>query len=279
MTALRELTGKVAVITGAAGGIGTALAHTFAAQGAQLVLSDVDGDALDALVESFGDKAIGVRADVAKAEDVEALAERTYAEFGAAHVLCNNAGIGTSNLFWRISLAEWKRAIDINLWGVIHGMHAFLPRMMRQDQGHIVNTASMSGLLAGMGTSAYAATKHAVVGLTETVQHELALTGSPLRTSVLCPAWTRSNIAASTPPAAGEGPEAELMAKSSEAISAAVRNGKPASEVAEAVLDAVREQRFWVLTHPEFSPVVTDRFARAVTGADPVVPPVIPKQR
>lgn len=279
---MRDLTGKTAVITGSAGGIGAAMAEAFAAEGAHLVLSDVHTEALDAQVKSFqgkGTKAIGVRVDVAKAEDLETLAERTYAEFGAAHILCNNAGIGTANLFWRMSLAEWKRAIDINLWGVIHGMHAFLPRMMAQDEGHIVNTASMSGLLAGFGTSAYAATKHAVVGLTETLQHELVLTGSPLRTSVLCPAWTRSNIAASTPPATGEGLEAKLMTKSSEAIAAAVREGKPAEEVAAAVVDAVREQRFWVLTHPEFFSVVTDRFARATGGQEPVVPPVLPQTR
>ncbi|GAA2811541.1 SDR family NAD(P)-dependent oxidoreductase [Crossiella cryophila] len=279
---MRDLTGKVAVITGAAGGIGTALANSFAAQGMRLALSDVDSSALDALVKSFQDKgvqAIGVQADVAKAADLETLADRTYAEFGAAHVLCNNAGIGSSGLTWRLTLEEWKRAIDINLWGVIHGQHAFLPRMMAQEEGHIVNTASMSGLLAGMGTGPYAATKHAVVGLTETMHHEFVITGSPLRASVLCPAWTRSNIAESTPPANGEGLEAKLMAKASEAIGAAVRAGKPAEEVADAVVEAVKEQRFWVLTHPEFLPVVTDRFSRAVNGEEPVIPPVIPQQR
>ncbi|MBP2478266.1 NAD(P)-dependent dehydrogenase (short-subunit alcohol dehydrogenase family) [Crossiella equi] len=279
---MQDLNGKVAVITGAAGGIGVALATALAEAGANLVLSDVDGAAAERLAGELGAKgvkAIGVRTDVADADEVRALADRTYAEFGAAHVLCNNAGIGSSGFTWRLTLAEWKRAVDINLWGVIHGLHAFLPRMREQEEGHIVNTASVSGLLAGVATAPYAATKHAVVGLTETLQHELTVTKSPLRASVLAPAWTQSAIHSSTPVPRGEGIEGEILAKMHSSIGAAVTNGKPAIEVANAVVDAIRAQRFWVLTHPDFFPVITDRFERATRGEEPVIPPVFPKQR
>ena len=179
---MKELKGRVAVVTGAASGIGFALANRFAVEGMRVVMSDIDGMALrDAAgrVSESGAAVTAVRADVSRAEDVENLACQAFRAFGAVHVLCNNAGVGVSGLISENSLRDWEWVIGVNVWGVIHGLRSFLPRMIEQDaEGHIVNTASIAGIITGPGMGVYCASKHAVVSLSESLYHELSLTGS-----------------------------------------------------------------------------------------------------
>ena len=194
---MQELTGKVAVVTGAASGIGLALAERFVAEGMHVVLSDVDEPRLTEvtarLAEAGGDVAARI-CDTASEADVAALAEFTIERFGAAHVLCNNAGIGGMGDAWIDPMALWERVVAINLYGVVHGIRSFLPIMSDQGEGHIVNTASMAGLGPMPGAAPYNATKHAVVAISEGLYLELKATGSPVEISVLCPSWVKTRL-------------------------------------------------------------------------------------
>src|ERR1019366_5622775 len=167
---MRELRGKVAVVTGAASGIGRAMAERFAREGMKLVLADVQEKALSEArdaIASGGVEAIAVPTDVSKWEQVDALAKRTFEAYGAAHVLCNNAGVGVGGVAWEMSGADWDWVVGVNQWSVVHGIRAFVPRMIAQGEGHVVNTASMAGLVTAPGMSVYCATKHAVVAISE----------------------------------------------------------------------------------------------------------------
>ncbi|HTB71601.1 MAG TPA: SDR family NAD(P)-dependent oxidoreductase [Polyangiaceae bacterium] len=274
-----QLEGKVAVVTGAASGIGRALAERFAREGMKVVLADIEEGPLaaarDALAQS-GAQVLAVQTDVSRGEQVEALAQRTFEAFGTAHVVCNNAGVGVGGPAWQIKPDDWEWILGVNLWGVIHGIRAFVPRMVEQEEGHVVNTASIAGLVAAPGMAAYCGTKHAVVGVSECLLHDLTqATGGKVGVSVLCPAWVRTNIADSErnrPPApegtARRAPTARDR-KIYEKTRATIAAGIPAEEVADKVLAAVVENRFWVLTHPKTKAGVEARMRGILDGTNP----------
>jgi NAD(P)-dependent dehydrogenase (short-subunit alcohol dehydrogenase family) len=195
---MKDFSGRIAVVTGAASGIGRALAERCAREGMRVVLADVEPGPLaevEAGLRAGGGTALAVRTDVSQAKDVEALAQKTLDAFGATHLLFNNAGVATSGTVWESSLADWEWVIGVNLWGVIHGVRAFAPIMLAQDaEGHIVNTASLSGLISFPRGGAYAATKHGVVTLSEALHHELAERGERVKVSVLCPGLVQTRI-------------------------------------------------------------------------------------
>jgi len=195
---MREFAGKVAVVTGGASGIGFALAERFAAEQMRVVLADVEAAALAraaATLRAQGATVLAVQTDVADGASVEALARQSYATFGAVHILCNNAGVSLGGPLWLASEADWSWLLGVNLWGVVHGLRAFLPRMLAGGEaGHVVNTSSLSGLIAPPGGGVYAASKFAVVGLTESLAQELAASGAPIGVSLLCPAGVATAI-------------------------------------------------------------------------------------
>ena len=264
---MRDFAGKVAVVTGAASGIGLALAHRFAAAGMKVVLADIEATALENAVRAVGaagGETLAVRTDVSKAGDVEALAARATERFGAVHVLCNNAGVAISGAAWTHTLADWQWVLGVNLWGVIHGVRVFTPIMLAHGgEGHIVNTASMAGLTSIPGMAIYNVTKHGVVTLSETLYHELALLGSPLKVSVLCPGFVKTNILDSdrNRPAAlaDTAPELPGRAEMDQAVRQLLAAGLPPEQVAERVFDAIRNERFYVFPHPEWKERVRAR--------------------
>ncbi|HKZ07715.1 MAG TPA: SDR family NAD(P)-dependent oxidoreductase [Methylomirabilota bacterium] len=259
---MRTLAERVAVVTGGGSGIGRALCLAFARAGARVVIADVDEAGMAATAEAVtkaGSRAIAVRTDVSRLADVQALADRAWADFGAVHVLCNNAGIA---LWGGLDIAthqDWEWAISVNLWGVVHGVETFVPRMIAQrSEGHIVNTASMAGLIASEGLGVYNTTKYAVVGLSETLQKDLRRHG--IGVSVLCPmgVTTRIRDSARSRPAAlrnaggeAEGPAVELIG----------RYLTP-EHVADRVLAAILADRLYVITHREGLEPLRRRFAR-----------------
>jgi len=200
--AMKDFQNKVAVITGAASGIGRALAERSARAGMKVVLADVEEDALvrtEKEMRAAGGTVLAVRTDVSKAHDVQALARKTLDAFGSVHLLCNNAGVAVATkAIWETSLEDWQWCLGVNLWGVIHGIRTFVPIMLRQDvEAHVVNTASIAGLLSLPYIAIYNATKHAVVTITESLHHELSLLSSKVKASVLCPGFIRTSIMAS----------------------------------------------------------------------------------
>ena len=258
----------------------------------RVALADVEAPALDRTVAEFraaGHEAIGVPTDVSDAESVERLAERVLAEFGAVHVVCNNAGVGGANAAsYRASLRDWEWTLGVNLWGVIHGVRTFVPIMLDQGgpatgreqvpsghSGHIVNTASTAGLTPLPGNAPYGVSKYGVVALSEALYVELAQRGAPIGVSVLCPGLTRTNIMRSgrNRPAGlrnedGGGGDAALPDSFLRAIDAAM----PADRVAERVFEAVRDGRFWVLTHDEVDAAIRSRFDSLLSRENPPVP-------
>jgi NAD(P)-dependent dehydrogenase (short-subunit alcohol dehydrogenase family) len=268
---MREFKGKVAVITGAASGIGRALAERFAAEGMKLVLADVEDKALIETVEAIkktGASVVAVPTDVSQAAAVEALAARTLEAFGAVHVVCNNAGVGLGGVSWEYELSTWEWIIGVNLWGAIHGLRTFVPLLLRQGEGHIVNTASIAGVVTMPGLTPYCSTKHAVVALSECLHHELSQVsgagGARVGVSVLCPGAVKTRIVdcernrprhlrGSRPPTPSE-----------QAIDRAIRDSNEGAmepaEVAEKTLQAIREERFYVFTHPEIKSEFRRRF-------------------
>ena len=279
---MKNFSGRVAVITGAASGLGRAMAERFAREGMKLVLADVNAADLaraEAELRAAGAAVIGVRTDVSKAEDVEALAARTLEAFGAAHLVVNNAGVSPLGAVWEASAADWQWALGVNLWGVIHGVRVFTPILLAQaaeahGEGHIVNTASVAGLISPPGMGVYNVTKHAVVALTETLHHDLARRDTRVKCSLLCPAYVPTGIAdsARNRPAELSEPARARSAEESaleDGLRKAVRSGKiSAAEVAQAVFDAVREERFYILTHPKILGAVRARMEDILGGGD-----------
>ncbi|MCU1374734.1 MAG: short-chain dehydrogenase/reductase [Actinomycetia bacterium] len=271
-----ELTdGSVAVVTGAASGIGTALAHAFAAAGCAVVVADVDAAALDAVAGDIKGDVVPVVTDVSDAAAVEHLAEEAFGHFGAVHVLCNNAGVSTFNPVAAQTLDDWHWVLGVNLWGVIHGVQAFLPRLLAQGEpAHIVSTSSLAGLASGLPSlGPYNVSKVGVVALSETLRMELAMAGAPIGVSVLCPGTTPTQILDSErnrPTILGR----EARVAEGDAMRDAVRAGfdgpgaRTAEEVAADVLAAVRAGDFWIITSGEMRELVSNRF-QEIDGATP----------
>ncbi|MCD6040613.1 MAG: putative oxidoreductase [Burkholderiales bacterium] len=259
---MKSLKGKVAAVTGAASGLGRAMALAFADEGMDVALADVeDLSAVEGEIRAKGVCAFSARVDVSKAADVEAFARGTLTELKGVHVVCNNAGVSPLGAVWESSLADWQWILGVNLWGVIHGVRAFTPHLLAQDEGHIVNTASVAGLISPPGMGAYNVTKHAVVALSETLHHDLRERGSKIGVSVLCPAYVPTGIAESerNRPPELKNPVEQPSARH-EMLKKAVASGKlSAGDVARAVVAAVREERFYVLTHPRIKGAIQAR--------------------
>src|SRR5947209_10611823 len=182
-----DLQGRVAVVTGAAGGIGLGLAEAFVEAGMRVAIADVDAARLDGARQKLGDAAIAVPTDVTDPASVDALAAATLDAFGAVHVVCNNAGVSTLGYQWEIPLDDWHWLMDVNLFGVVHGIRTFVPILLEQGEGHVVNTASMGGLMTSAGSAAYSASKHAVIGLSKALRAELGIKSPDIGVTVMCP--------------------------------------------------------------------------------------------
>ena len=275
---MKELRDKVAVVTGGASGIGLAMAERFAREGMKLVLADVEKGPLDeaaARLRADGVEVLTTLTDVSDADQMDALGAATLDAFGAVHVVCNNAGVALGGRMWELTAADWKWVIDVNLWGVIHGVRVFAPHLVAQDEGHIVNIASVAGLLSVPGLGPYSVTKHGVVTLSETLYGELVATDSKVRVSVVCPSWVKTGIfdADRNRPAADSNPETEEEAKRLEKYKQLgaflLSNAMTAADVADRVFEAVVEERFYVLPHAEVTPAVQLRMANIVENRNP----------
>ena len=273
---MRDLWGKTAFVTGAASGIGFALASAFAAAGMKVMLADIEAAALEAAVASLsgaGRTVRGVACDVADAASVERSAAACFAAFGNVHVICNNAGVGGGSGIDDISLETWRWVLDVNLMGVLHGIRTFLPHIRAHGEGgHIVNTASMAGLQSGLGFSPYAASKFAVVAMSEGLAKELAPLG--IGVTVLCPGFVQTRIwesARNRPnhygPAAPPDP-ASAAGKLLAHLAERGRSGLDPTDVAAQVLTAIRENELYVFTHPEMRDEVDLRFAAIIAALD-----------
>jgi NAD(P)-dependent dehydrogenase (short-subunit alcohol dehydrogenase family) len=276
---MRNVKNKVAVVTGAASGIGRGMAQSFVAAGMKVVLSDVEEKRLATTckeLQTAGADVHAVVTDVSKHDQVTALAEQSLSRYGAVHVLCNNAGVGTTTRpSWKASLDDWNWVLGVNLMGVIHGIRSFIPIMIEQnEEAHIVNTASLAGLIYSENTI-YSVSKFGVIGLSENIQLELARDGHKLKVSVLCPAWVNTNIAdadrnrpADLAPAApaSRDPVHKVFA---DWVDDQITNGLDPRAVGDQVLDAIRHERFYVLTHPEWQPLIEHRMTTVLSAANP----------
>ena len=271
-----ELTaGKVAVVTGAASGIGLALAERFARAGLDVVLADVEQPALRAAAEKIaglGGRTLAVPTDVSDEAAVSALAAAAIDRFGAVHVVCNNAGVASLADPWFGPLSAWKWVLGVNLWGVIHGIRAFLPLLAAQGEGHIVNTASVAGLIPGIGP-VYDASKHAVVAISEDLYQAMNVAMLPVGVSVLCPGWVRTSIAQADrnwSQSLGEVPARAATAEVTEPhVQRAIDEGMAPAAVADLVADAITANRFWVFTDARFTQVALTRWQQIAEGRNP----------
>lgn len=262
---METLTGRTAVITGAASGIGLAMAHRFAAEGMRLVLSDIEGDTLAAVAAELPDdtEVVTTVCDVSDAAQIEALRATALDAFGAVHLVCNNAGVGGGGPMAEIDLDTWRWVIDVDLWSVIHGVRTFLPLLVEQGEGHIVNTASVAGLFSAPFMGPYNVAKYGVVALSETLSVELQMSQSPVGVSVLCPSWVRTNIATSARNKPGADPsETDALG---DIVQKFIDDGIDPAIVADKVCDAVRTGRFWILTHDD-TPKAIDRRISSMLG-------------
>lgn len=260
---MKDLRGKVAVITGAASGFGREFARLCADAGMKLTLVDIEEAGLAETGAMLGDAEwIAERCDVSKADQVEGVAQRTYQRFGAAHLLFNNAGVAFGGPIWATTPNDWEWVMGINIMGVVHGIRAFVPRMLEQkDECHVVNTASAAGMVSVPGSSIYCVSKHGVVTLSECLHHELRLAGASINVSVLCPAFVNTRIGESSRNRPAELSDANPEARQYESrTKKALTSGKlSAADVARITLDAVRENRFYIFTHPKIKQTIEVR--------------------
>jgi NAD(P)-dependent dehydrogenase (short-subunit alcohol dehydrogenase family) len=280
-----SLQGKTAVITGGASGLGLACAKLAAQHGMQVMLADVQADALaqaQQAVQTAGTRVLTHVVDVADASQMEAFAARVADEMGAPHWVFNNAGVASGGLIWEHSLADWQWLMGVNVWGVVHGVRLFTPMMLaaaKRDphwRGHIVNTASMAGLVTMPNMGVYNVSKHAVVSLTETLYQDLQLVTTQVSASVLCPYFVPTGIDRSerNRPAHWQGEAPTASQRISQAMSEkAVASGKvSAEEVAHKVLEAIQTDRFYIYSHPKALEAVTLRMQAMVAGENPPDP-------
>ena len=274
-----QLKGKVAVVTGGASGIGFALADRFAREGMKIVLADIEQGPLEAASKKLaetGSEVLAVRTDVAEAEQMDALGERTLERFGAVHVVCNNAGVAGGGPMWELTTGDWDFVMRPNLWGVIHGVRVFTRHMVAQNEGHIVNTASMAGLISVPGMGPYNVTKHAVVTLSETLHAELSAAGSEVGVSVLCPGFVKTRIYEPERhrPAGWQPREEPLQDEATrelreKMLAQVMASAMPPDAVAELVLEAVRQRRFYIFTHKGTAAAVERRMSALIDGKNP----------
>jgi NAD(P)-dependent dehydrogenase (short-subunit alcohol dehydrogenase family) len=261
---MKELKGKVAVITGAASGFGRELAILCAGEGMKLALADIDEKGLQATVALLpkGAESLTAKTDVSKAESVESLAKRTYGTFGAAHLLFNNAGVSPVGPAWTATLEDWQWTIGVNLMGVVHGIKSFVPRMLEQkDECHVVNTASVAGLISVPASSVYCVTKHGVVTLSECLHHDLQLFKAKVGVSVLCPAFVNTGIKDSERNRPADLAATNPLGKPFEQMMRkAIESGRlSAVDIARITMDAVKANRFYILTHPKIKGAIETR--------------------
>jgi NAD(P)-dependent dehydrogenase (short-subunit alcohol dehydrogenase family) len=258
VSGLPDLAGKVAVVTGGASGIGKGIATALAAEGAQVIIADIQRDAMEAAAAEIG--AVGVLTDVSDPASVDALARAALDQFGAVHVICNNAGIGPLAPVADLTLDDWRWMIGVNLWGVIHGVHTFLPILKQnRDGGHIVNTASMAGLVAGPRLGAYAAAKYGVVGLSEVLAAELAADNSKVGVSVLCPGTVHTNIGTSSRNRPADLPDAGFKDIDIELEDNPRYRWIYPADAGAVVVRAIKRGDLYALTHPDWYPMVAER--------------------
>jgi NAD(P)-dependent dehydrogenase (short-subunit alcohol dehydrogenase family) len=275
---MKEFRDRVAVVTGGASGIGRALAERFGAEGMKVVLADVEEEALRQAEAEFREKDVdllAVRTDVSKAEDIEKLAQQTLDAFGAVHIVCNNAGVaGAWGPAWANTLDDWNWIMGVNLWGVIHGVRTFLPIMLeRGEEGHIVNTASLAGLMPGRGI--YGVTKQAVVALSESMYNDLKVADAKIGVSVLCPGWVNTKIIdaeRNRPAELGKTitavPDAQRE-QMEEVVRNFLKNGLQPSAVADQVFDAIQNDKLYIITHPDMDFIIKERFDNILSRTNP----------
>lgn len=265
-----DVDGKTAVITGGASGMGLGMAWSFANAGMSVVLADIDDARLDGAttaLKAAGHRAIGVRTDVRHESEIQALAQAALDEFGAVHVVSNNAGIGIGGNADEMSLEDWAWTIDVDLWSVVHGVRTFLPLLKEQGEGHITATSSMAGLVCGPVLGAYHVAKHGVVALMDTVRIELKMAKSPVRASVLCPGPINTDIVHSSARHRDDDATADMTEGAAKLedrfmtnLADTLAEGMDPGEVGDLMLDAIQNERFWVLTHPnEFMSLIERR--------------------
>ena len=277
---MKEFKGRVAVITGAASGIGRAIAQRCAQEGMKVVLAGINEANLikvETELKAAGATAMSVQTDVAKRSDVEALAQRTLEAHGGVHLLVNNAGVGAGSTVWDSTWNDWEWVMSVNLWGVIYGVKVFTPIMLAQnDEGHIVNTASVAGLLGYHPSACYQVTKHAVVALSENMYRSLAQQNARVKVSVLCPGWVKTRIMDSgrnRPAELRNAPSSQPVSLEREAVlqgmREAVQAGMSPQHVAEVVFAAIRAEQFYILTHPDWNTSVRRRMEDILQQRNP----------
>jgi len=280
---MKDFKDKVAVVSGAASGIGQALALHCAQAGMKVVLADIDKKSLsenEKKLQSMGAPVLAVPTDVSKAGNVEALGKTVFDTFGEVNLLCNNAGVGVGGLVWENSIADWNWVLGTNLWGVVHGIRVFVPRMIEQNtEGHIVNTASLAGLISAPFQGVYNISKHAVVALSESLYHDLALIKSKIRVSVLCPGFVKTRVAdcernrptelKNKPEEAKRHPEFDFIIQEN---NKSLMGGLGPDHVARLVFDAVREKRFYIHTHQDCKQLIQNRMDDILKERNPKVP-------
>lgn len=273
---MKDFIGKVAVVTGGASGIGMAMALRFAAERMKVVLADIEDSSLEKAaseVKNSGAKVIAVHTDVSKAECVDALCRKALDTFGAVHIVCNNAGVGpVPGPLWESTVADWQWVLGVNLWGVIHGIRTFVPVMLKQQvEGHIVNTASIVGLLSCPELGIYCATKHAVVSISESLYWQLMTAGSHIRASVLCPGFVPTRIADANRNRPQEllnapGRDHQWSGHREPGNHPNLSEGILPADIAEFVIQAIRDERLYIITHTEYKQAIRARIDNMVDG-------------
>jgi len=262
---MHKLKGKAAVVTGAGSGIGRELALACAREGMGIMLADIDEAGMretGAAIAPFGVRVESLRCDVSKPLEVEALAERAWERLGAAHLVFNNAGVAVAGPVWAATLEDWKWTLGINLMGVVHGVRSFVPRMLAQGgECHVVNTASVAGLVDIPGSGVYCVSKHGVVALSECLHHDLRVARATIGVSVLCPAYVNTGIGDSARHRPSElAATNPLAAPYEEAVRQALLHGRiTAADVARVTLDAVKSGRFYIITHEKIKGAIEVR--------------------